>query len=49
MTIDDKINNIREYLDKYGSNPDKKIFEYILDILQNINEEIDELNESIHF
>ncbi len=49
MTIDDKINNIRQYLDENTSISDKKIFESILDILKNISEELDELNESIHF
>jgi len=49
MTIDNKINNIKQYLDKNGSDSDKKIFESILDILQNISDELDELNESIHF
>lgn len=49
MTIDDKINNIRQYLDENTSISDKKIFESILDILKNICEELDELNESIHF
>jgi len=49
MTIDDKINNIKQYLEEYIPDPNKKIFESILDILKEINEEIDELNESIHF
>ena len=48
MTIDDKINNIRAYLDKDDSKIDKKIFASILDILKDINDELDELNESIH-
>jgi len=49
MAVDDKINNIRAYLDKANLKIDKKIFESILDILKDINDEIDELNESIHF
>ena len=48
MTIDDKINNIRQYLDENSINPNKKIFESILDILKDLNDELDELNESIH-
>jgi len=48
MTIDDKIKNIKQYLDESVSNPNKKIFESILDILQDLNNELDEINESIH-
>lgn len=49
MTIDDKINNIRAYLDKADSKIDKNIFASILDILKDISDELDELNESINF
>jgi bifunctional ADP-heptose synthase (sugar kinase/adenylyltransferase) len=49
MTIDDKINNIKRYIEEYVADPNKKVFESILDILKEINEEIDELNDSIHF
>jgi hypothetical protein len=49
MTIEDKINNIRAYLDKADSKIDKKIFASILDILKDICDELDELNESIHY
>jgi len=48
MTINDKINSIRNYLEKADLKIDKKIFESILDILQDMEKEIDELNESIH-
>jgi hypothetical protein len=51
MAIDDKISNIRDALENCDqcSIKDKKIFESILDILQDINDEIDELNESLTF
>jgi len=48
MTIEDKINNIRLYLYE-STDRDKKIFEYLLDLIQDLKSEIDELNESIHF
>ena len=51
MIIDDKINNIRDALKKCDSCSikDKKIFDSILDILQDISTELDELNESLTF
>jgi hypothetical protein len=49
MAVDDKINNIRAYLDKADSKIDKKIFASILDILEDISDELDEVNESMHF
>lgn len=51
MIIDDKINNIRNALKdcEPGSIKEKKIFESILDILQDISTEIDELNESLTY
>ena len=51
MIIDDKINNIRGALKKCDSCfiKDKKIFDSILDILQDISIELEELNESLTF
>jgi hypothetical protein len=49
MTIDDKINNIRQYIEKYATSSDKKILESVLDILEDLNNELNELSESIHF
>jgi len=51
MIIDDKINNIRGALEKCDSCSikDKKIFDSILDILQDISTELEELNESLIF
>ena len=51
MIIDDKINNIRDALKKCDSCSinDKKIFDSILDILQDINIELDELNETLTY
>ena len=51
MIIDDKINNIRDCLKE--CNPcnakEKKIFESILDVLQDISIELEELNECLTF
>jgi hypothetical protein len=51
MIIDDKINNIRDALKKCDSCSvkDKKIFDSILDILQDINIELEELNEMLTY
>lgn len=51
MIIDDKINNLRDALKKCDTCyiNDKKIFDSILDILQDISTELSELNESITF
>ena len=51
MIIDDKINNLRNALKKCDlcSINDKKIFDSILDILQDISTELDELNESMTY
>ena len=51
MIIDDKINNVRSALEKCDpcSIKDKKIFDSILDILQDISTELEELNESLIF
>jgi archaellum component FlaC len=48
MNIDNKINNIREALKNGGSGKDNKIFDAILDVLQDISDEIDELNEVMY-
>jgi len=49
MDIDYKIKNIREALNNndLSSVNDKKFFNAILDVLQDISNEIDELNEMI--
>jgi hypothetical protein len=50
MNLDDKINNIREAVKngKIDTNKDTRIFDAILDVLQDISNEIDELNELIY-
>jgi hypothetical protein len=49
MIIEDKLNNVREALNRYDSKGvfEKKIFESILDIIQDISCEIEELYEII--
>jgi len=47
IIIDDKINNIREIINKYHTCSEKKIFESILDVLQDISIELEELNDSL--
>jgi hypothetical protein len=49
MIIDDNINNIREIINKCDTCSEKKIFESILDILQDISIELEELNESLTY
>ncbi len=51
MILDDKINNVRSALEKCDSCfiKDMKIFDSILDILQDISTELEELNESLTF
>jgi len=51
MIIDDKINSLRNALKKCNSYSikDKKIFDSILDILEDISTELDELNESLNY
>jgi archaellum component FlaC len=50
MNIDDKINNIRAAIKNngLGSVKDNKIFDAILDVLQDISNEIEELNEMMY-
>ena len=50
MSIDYKINNIREALKNsgLGSDKDKDFFNAILDVLQDISDEMDELNEVMY-
>jgi len=49
MNLDYKINNIREAIQngKTGTVKDTKIFDAILDVLQDISNEIEELNEAM--
>jgi len=49
MNLDYKINNIREAVknSKIGTVKDTRIFDAILDVLQDISNEIDELNEAM--
>jgi len=49
MNLDYKINNIRDAVKngKLGSVKDTKIFDAILDVLQDISNEIEELNEAM--
>lgn len=51
MDIDFKIQNLRDALNNDLVNPDNynNLFNRILDILQDINNDIDELNEIISF
>jgi hypothetical protein len=49
MNLDYKINNIREAIKngKVSSVKDTRLFDAILDVLQDISNEIDELNEAM--
>ena len=47
MNIDYKINNIREAVKNGKIGKDYRIFDAILDVLQDISNEIDELNEAM--
>ena len=47
MNLDYKINNIREAIQNGKLGKDNRIFDAILDVLQDISNEIDELNEAM--
>jgi hypothetical protein len=47
MSLDYKINNIREAIKNGKIVKDNRIFDAILDVLQDISNEIEELNEAM--
>ena len=47
MNLDYKINNIRDAIKNGKIGKDTRIFDAILDVLQDISNEIDELNEAM--
>ena len=48
MNLEYKINNIREAIKNGKIGKDNRIFDAILDVLQDISNEIDELNEAMY-